>query len=92
MSKTQEEIDALVREAVGRGLEEWLADGREAYRTVIAAIPDFRELLVARVREQPVYGELVGVLDDAAQENNVILGLASLAKVVLPFVLAAAGA
>jgi len=81
--------EVLLRAAAGKSVEEWLADGREAYRAVLAAIPDLQDRLVERIKNNPDFAATEAAMDAGEAEATVVGQLVELGKTALSAMLAA---
>jgi len=81
--------EALLRAAAGKSIEEWLADGRESYRAVLAAIPDLQDRLVERIKANPDHTAVEAAMDRGEAEATVIGQIIELGKTALSAMLAA---
>jgi len=73
-------MDTLLKAAAGKSTEEWLVDGREAYRAVLAAIPNLQDRIIERIKTNPKFAEAEAAMDSGESEATVLGQLVELGK------------
>jgi hypothetical protein len=81
--------EVLLRAAAGKSIQEWIEDGRESYRSIIAAIPDLPDRLIERIKADPDFATTEAAMDSGESEATVFGQLVELGKAGLSAMLRA---